>query len=216
MPNALGSIQQISSVVPGVGGIVPSVVGAVGSLFGGKDKSQNTPGLRDYIRSVNTPDGNGTDWVAHRVIGTGELQTWWAAHVGVIGWLPITNPDSYLRPPTTPMYLLPDFRLSMSPDSYVPFTGQAQTVAGGQAALNSIQDQLGQVDTIFVTNAKAEFGKINAANAANYQAALGAGGPGGPLEPVQAGLGSGGSTGLIIALAVLAALFLGSLGGGHK
>jgi hypothetical protein len=73
--------------------IAKSVVDAIGSIFGGKDNS--IPGLNDYIRSVNTPDGKMTDFMHSQVMDLNNTLAWMKQHTDAIGWLPITNPDTF-------------------------------------------------------------------------------------------------------------------------
>ena len=127
----LGVVKSVASAIPGVGQIV---AGGINLITGGgtKTASGQDVNLRDIEAAINSS----------AAVDLNAIMAWISRQNGAIGWLPVTSRNSFLKPPTLPMYLL-NGQLSMDPNSVVPFSGHAQTEAGGANAVSEMNKQFG-------------------------------------------------------------------------
>lgn len=151
--------------IPGVGQILQSGESVLRAIIGkGGTNTTGAPSWADIEASINSPEPFDINVIVS-----------WAQGTGWVSWLPITSKNSFLKPPTLPMYLMtkPGMNpgsLSMEGDRYVPFAGYPQTESGGQGAVNEIVTQFGVGAALYLS--VQDFYTVNQANVSSPYAGV--------------------------------------------
>ena len=159
LSSIVSAVKAVVSVIPGVGTIAGSAFDLL-SKIGISVPSGGSPADKQAVFIKIEQAINGPTPV--------DLPTLLAAGIAAgfdMGWLAVTNKNSFLKPATLPMYWKPKNSLtvlSMDATAFTPYAGTPQTVDGGALAVADINRLFGSNSSIATAD---QFYKTIAANA---------------------------------------------------